>query len=436
MRRTWIAAACMGLGLLIASSSWAQALPQAAPEDVGLSAQRLDRLGEAFDQEVKAGRLPGAVIMVARKGRLAYSRTLGWQDKAKNVAMSSDSIFRLYSMTKPLVSVALMQLIEDGKVQLTDPVSKFLPPFKGQNVSVAQADPTFAKISYTLVPAAREMSIHDLLRHTAGLAYGEITQNTPVKEAYAKAGLVLPGVREFDSRDMTPQEQVERLGKAPLAHQPGTVWEYSLAVDIQGRVVEAATGKRLAQVMEERIFAPLRMGDTGFWVPADKLSRLAEPLAVDPLSGQPYKLIDVSAVPKNDSGGAGGVGTAGDYLRFCQAMLNGGQLDGARILSRSTVKLMTSDHLNSRIGVPVQPGELLLGTLGYTFGLGFAVRQADGIAGVNGSAGDFTWAGYAGTYFFADPKEELCGVYMTQAPSVHRAYYRKLFRALVYQALE
>lgn len=426
----------LALALSVAAGAYAQALPTAEPEQVGLSTKRLAKLTDAIRQEVDTGRLPGAVVMVARKGKLAYSQAFGWQDKARNVPMSADTIFRLYSMTKPMVSVALMQLVEDGKVQLTDPVSKFLPAFKGQSVSVAQTDPTFAKVSYALVPAAREMTVHDLLRHTAGLAYGEITQNAPVKEAYAKAGLVLPGVRDYDSRDMTPQEQVERLGKAPLAHQPGTVWEYSLAVDVQGRVVEAASGQRLAQFMDERLFAPLRMRDTGFWVANDKLGRLAEPLATDPASGQPNKLIDVSSVPKNDSGGAGSVGTAGDYLRFCQAMLNGGQLDGVRVLSRATVKLMTSDHLGTRINVPVQPSELLLGTPGYTFGLGFAVRQGDGVAGVHGSAGEFTWAGYAGTYFFADPKEEICGVYMSQAPSPTRAYYRKMFKALLYQALE
>jgi CubicO group peptidase (beta-lactamase class C family) len=297
-----------------------------------------------------------------------------------------------------------------------------------------QADSTFARVNYTLVPTAREMTIQDLLRHTSGLAYGEITQNAPVKNAYAKAGVYKSAI-DYEARDLTPQEQVEQLGKAPLAHQPGTVWEYSLAVDVQGRVVEAVTGKRLADFLDERMFRPLKMTDSGFWVPKEKMGRLAEPLPTDPASGLANKLIDVSAPPKNDSGGAGGVSTAGDYLRFCQAMLNGGQLDGARILSRSTVQLMTSDHLGTRIATPVQPGELLLGTPGYTFGLGFAVRQGNGVAGVHGSAGEFMWAGYAGTYFWGDPKEEICGVYMTQAPSPIRAYYRKMFKNLVYQAL-
>jgi CubicO group peptidase (beta-lactamase class C family) len=328
-----------------------------------------------------------------------------------------------------------MILVEEGKVQLTDPVSKFLPPFKGQQVSVARADAEFARISYTTVPAAREMTVQDLLRHTSGLAYGEITVNAPVKNAYAQAGVYLPGVRDYDSRAMTGAEQVERLGKAPLAHHPGTVWEYSLASDVLGRVVEAASGKRLADFLDERLFKPLKMADSGFSLPADKAKRLAQAFPVDPASGLPNKLIDVSAVPGNDSGGAGAVSTAGDYLRFVQMLLNGGQLDGARVLSRTTVALMTSDHLGTRISAPVTPGELLLGTPGYSFGLGFAVRQGAGVAGVHGSAGEFMWAGYAGTYFWADPKEEIAAVYMTQAPSPIRAYYRKLFKQLVYQAV-
>jgi CubicO group peptidase (beta-lactamase class C family) len=431
MKRTSLAALLLAVVTASASAQTANIpLPTAKPEQAGMSSQRLARLTEVFKQEVDQGKLPGAVMMVARKGRLVYAEAFGMQDKGKGTPMSRDTIFRIYSMTKPLASTALMMLVEEGKVQLTDPVSKFLPAFKGQQVSVAQADSTFARVNYTLVPAAREMTIQDLLRHTSGLAYGEITQNAPVKSAYTKAGVYKSGI-DYEARDLAPQEQVEQLGKAPLAHQPGTVWEYSLAVDVQGRVVEAVSGKRLADFMDERIFKPLKMTDTGFWVPSAKMGRLAEPLPTDPASGLPNKLIDVSAAPKNDSGGS----TAGDYLRYCQAMLNGGQLDGARILSRSTVQLMTSDHLGTRIATPVQPGELLLGTPGYTFGLGFAVRQGNGVAGVHGSAGEFMWAGYAGTYFWADPKEEICGVYMTQAPSPIRAYYRKMFKNLVYQAL-
>jgi CubicO group peptidase (beta-lactamase class C family) len=279
------------------------------------------------------------------------------------------------------------------------------------------------------------MTVQDLLRHTAGLAYGEITQNAPVKEALGKAGIYKTAI-DFDARDLAPAEQVERLSKVPLAHQPGTVWEYSLASDVLGRVVEAAAGERLGDFLDKRLFKPLKMSDTAFWVPQDKLGRLAEPLATDAISGKPIVLIDVTARPANDSAGAGGVSTAADYLRFSQMLLNGGQLDGVRILSRNSVALMASDHLGTRIAAPVTPGELLLGVPGYTFGLGFAVRQGAGIAGVPGSAGEFMWAGYAGTYFWVDPKEELTAVMMMQAPSPIRAYYRRLFKQLVYGAIE
>jgi len=412
----------------------AQGLPAAPPESVGMSAQRLARISEAFKPEIDKGNLPGAVFLVARKGHLVYAEALGFQNKEAGTPMAKNTIFRIYSMTKPIVSVAAMMLVEDGKIELTDPVSKFLPAMKGLQVSVAKADPAFAKISYTLVPTDREMTVQDLLRHTAGLAYGEITQNAPVKEAYAKAGLYKPGI-DYEARDLTPADEVERIAKAPLAHQPGTYWEYSLASDMLGRVVEAASGKRLADFLEERLFKPLAMKDSGFWVPKDKLGRLAEALPVDAPSGKPNKLIDVAMVPANDSGGAGGVSTPLDYLRFAQMLLNGGQLDGARVLSRTTVALMASDHLGTRIEAPVTPGELLMGTPGYTFGLGFAVRQGQGVAGVPGSAGEFMWAGYAGTFFWVDPKEQIVAVYMTQAPSPIRAYYRKLFKQLVYAAV-
>jgi CubicO group peptidase (beta-lactamase class C family) len=327
-----------------------------------------------------------------------------------------------------------MMLVEDGKVQLTDPVSKFLPSFKSPMVSVPALDPVFQGVSFRLVPANREPTIQDLLRHTSGIAYGELTRNAPVRDAYVKAKVYRPDL-DYDARALPGAEMADALGKAPLSQQPGTTWEYSLSVDVQGRVVEAVSGKRLGDFLQERLFGPLKMVDSGFWVPANKAPRLAEAFPKDPATGVDNKLIDVSQQPGNDSGGAGGVSTAGDYLRYCQAMLNGGQLDGARILSRSTVTLMTSDHLGSAINTTVNPGMLLLGTQGYTFGLGFLVRQGDGIAGVHGTAGEFTWAGYAGTYFWAEPKEQICAVYMTQAPSPLRAYYRRMMKDLVSQAL-
>src|SRR5690349_355440 len=415
--------------LVAATAAQAQGLPTATPESVGLSSAKLGRIKDTFQEQIDKGNLPGAVFLVARKGKLVYSDAIGYLNKEAGTPMSKDAIFRIYSMTKPLVSVAAMMLVEDGKVELTDPVSKFLPAMKGMQVSVAKADAEFAKLTYNLVPAQREMTVQDLLRHTAGLAYANLTANTPVKEAYAKAGV------DEDPRALTPSEEVERMAKAPLAHEPGTVWEYSLASDILGRVVEAASGKRLSEFLDERLFKPLGMTDTAFHVPSDKLPRLAEALPIDASTGKPNKLYDVRTPPGNDSGGAGGVSTAADYLRFAQMMGNFGTLDGKRYLSRTTVEFMASDHLGTRISAPVTPGEVLLASPGYTFGLGFAVRQAPGIAGVPGSAGEFMWGGYAGTYFWIDPKEHIVAVYMTQAPSPIRAYYRKLFKQPVYAAI-
>ena len=428
--RTALAAA-----LLCASAvAFAQALPTASPESVGMSSERLSRIGTALKAEVDAGKLPGAVVMIARRGKLVYSTAVGHRDPAGGAPMTTDAVFRIYSMTKPLVSVAAMMLVEDGKVQLTDPVSKFLPAFRAQQVSVAQTDAEFAKINYTTVAAVREMTVHDLLRHTAGLAYGEITQNLPVKRAYEAAGIFKPTI-DYDARDLAPDVQVTRLAAAPLVHQPGTVFEYSLASDVLGRVVEAASGMRLGDFLAARLFRPLHMTDTGFAVPAAARGRLATSFDKDPTTGQPFRLIDASDTPAADSGGAGAVSTASDYLRFTQMLLDGGKVGGTRLLSRTTVALMASDHLGTRIAAPVTPGEMLLGTPGYTFGLGFAVRQGQGVAGVHGSAGEFMWAGYAGTYFWVDPKEEIVAVYLSQQPGASRQYYRRLVKNLTYQAI-
>lgn len=431
IRRLTVLAAAL---LLQAGWAWSQALPVASPESVGVSSKRLDKISQAMQAEVEQKRLPGAVVMVARKGKLVYAQAFGKLNNGSDAPMQIDSVFRIYSMTKPLVSTALMMLVEDGKVQLTDPVSKYLPSFKSPMVSVATHDPLYNGVSFKLVPANKEPTLQDLLRHTSGLAYGELTKNTLVKDAYTQSGIYQPSI-DFDARTPSSAEMVDRLGKAPLAQQPGTVWEYSLSVDVQGRVIEAVSGQRLGDFLQARIFQPLKMKDTGFAVSAANLPRLAEPFPKDPATGTAVKLIDVSQPPGNDSGGAGGVSTAGDYLRFCQAMLDGGQLDGARIMSRTTVRLMTSDHLGSAIATPVSPGQLLLGTPGYTFGLGFLVRQGDGVAAVHGSAGEFMWAGYAGTYFWADPKEQTCAVLMTQSSGPSRVVYRRMMKALVSQSL-
>jgi len=404
-----------------------------APEKVGLSPARLGRIGKVLTAEIEKGNIPGAVVLIARRGKIAYFDSFGFQDKGAGKRMTKDALFRMYSMTKPWVSVVAMQLVEEGRIQLTDPVSKFLPGFKGLQVSVPRADPISGKLTYVLVPAEREPTIQDLLRHTSGLAYDTVTSNLPAKEALVKFGLTAG----LDSalRDVAASDQVERLAKAPLAYQPGTAWEYSLATDVLGRVVEAVAGARLSQILQERLFKPLDMKDSGFTVPSEKLARLAQPLPVDPATSQPNRAYDMSKVPAADSGGSGGVSSAADYLRFAQMMLNGGQLDGTRMLSRTTVALMTSDHLGTKIQAAVTPGEFFLGVPGYSFGLGFMVRQGPGVAGVPGSAGEFMWGGALGTFFWVDPKEELVAVYMTQAGGPTRQFYRRLIKDLVYQAI-
>lgn len=413
----------------------ATTLPKASPEDVGMSSERLAMVKAYFDQEAAEGRLPGGVIAVARQGKLVMHESFGAHKPDENEPMPTDAIFRIYSMTKPLVSVAAMLLVEDGKVHLTDPVSKWLPEFENMNVSSAITDAE-GNVTYEQVPAERAMTVQDLLRHTAGLAYGEINLNEEVREAYQAVGAYNPGQGEFDSRHVTPSEQVAGIAKAPLIHQPGTVWEYSVASDVLGRVVEAASNKTLGQFLDERVFSPLKMQDTGFFVPESEIARVAEPFEVDPWSEKSYPLLDVSAEPKNDSGGAGAVSTALDYLRFSQMLLNGGKLDDAQIMSPTTVRLMASDHLGDRKSSPVTPGALLLGTPeGYSFGLGFLVRTEPGMAGVHGSPGEFMWAGYAGTFFWVDPAEELAVVLMSQQSGPSRAYYRRAIKNLVAQAV-
>ena len=398
----------------------AQSLPTAKPEDVGLSSARLAKVSEAIKAEIAKGRYPGAVALVARKGKVVYFEAFGQRDPQSGAPMAKDAIFRLYSMTKPFTSVATMMLVEEGKIRLNDPVSRHIPQLKGMQVSVPRPD-SDGKVSYTLVPAEREITIQDLLRHTSGIVYG-FTPREDMKEAYKKGGVDWYGV--------TPAEQIERLAKAPLAHQPGTTWEYSLSTDVLGRVVEAVSGRTLGQFLQERIFGPLKMTDTAFLVPANKVARLAQPFAKDPVSGTPTTLLDVTVPQKNDAGGAGSAGTAMDYARFSQMMLNGGQLDRVRLLGRATVAHMASDHIGSmRVASP----QLVAG---YGFGLGFAVRRETGLAYQTGSAGEYRWGGAGGTAFWIDPKEQMVLVWMTQGqPGPRRNEDRDLFRQMVQAAL-
>jgi CubicO group peptidase (beta-lactamase class C family) len=409
----WVFAASMG---------WGQALPAAKPEEVGLSSERLARLTEVIKAEIGKGRYPGAVALVARRGKVAYFESFGQRDPQAGTPLTKDAIFRLYSMTKPFTSVAAMMLVEEGRIMLNDLVSKYIPKFKGLNVSVPQVDAQTGKVTYALVPVEREMTIQDLLRHTSGLVYGSFTSHTGVKEAYAKEGVDWNGV--------TAIEQIERLAKVPLAHQPGTAWEYSLSTDVLGRVIESVTGTTLGQFLQERIFAPLKMADTGFQVPNAKIARLAQPFSKDPVSGSLVALLDVTVPPKNDAGGAGAAGTAMDYARFSQMLLNGGQLDRVRLLGRATVAHMTSDHLGGiRVASPVL-------AWGYGFGLGFAVRKETGLNAITGSAGEYRWGGAGGTAFWIDPKEQMVVVWMTQGqPGPQRGEDRDRFRQLVQAAI-
>ena len=413
---------CVVFACSVTTGAWAAALPAAPPEHLGLSAERLARIGAVLTAEIERGQFPGAVALIARRGRIADFESFGLLDKASGAPMPKEAIFRLYSMPKPITSVAAMMLVEEGRLVLTDPVSTFLPPLAKLEVSVQGSDPATGQASDATVPAEREVTLQDLLRHTSGLVYAGFTTHARVKELYTKSGV--------GWQNLTAAEQIERLAKVPLAHQPGTTFEYGLSTDVLGRVIEVISGVTLGKVFAERIFAPLPMTDSGFFVPEDKLGRLAQPFATDPATDKPIKLIDVTAPPKNDSGGGGGVATAGAYARFLRMLLSGGQLDGVRLLSRTTVSYMTSDHLGGR----KSPGTTAL-TPPIGFGLGFAVRKEAGLAGVPGSAGEYFWGGAAGTGFWVDPKEELICVFMTQAaPGAPRRYDRQLFKQLVYQA--
>jgi CubicO group peptidase (beta-lactamase class C family) len=386
---------------------------------LSFSPERLARISEVMRERVAAGRMPGGVLLIARDGQVVLEEAIGALDPKTSAPMPKDAIFRIHSMTKPIVSAAVMMLVEEGKVQLTDPASKYFPELKTLQVGVEKQRPDGSK-ALELVPAQREMTVQDLLRHTSGLTYG-IFGKSLVKDEYLKA--------KVDARDVTSDELIARLAKVPLHYQPGTTWEYSRSTDVLGVLVERVSGQSLDAFLQKRILGPLKMNDSGFWVEdATQHARIAQPFELDPDTKQPVDLVDVRTKPSFFSGGGGLVSTARDYLRFAQAMLNGGTLDGARILAPHTVRLMASDHTGGIRGPGYVPGP------GYGFGLGFAVRIAEGEAVMPGSVGDYSWGGYAGTTFWVDPKERLVALWLMQAPGA-RAEIRTLFRTLVYSAL-
>jgi CubicO group peptidase (beta-lactamase class C family) len=386
-----------------------KALPHAQPTDVGLCPERTQRLMDVLRREVASGRLPGAVAMIARRGRIGLFEAVGQQDPGTGAPMKTDSIFRIYSMTKPVVSVAVMMLVERGQLLLSDPVSRWLPEYANQQVATASG----------LEPVRQAATVQDLLRHTAGLTY-EFLGDSAVQRQYGEVKIA--------SRERTNAEFSQTLAAVPLQFQPGTVWAYSRATDVLGRLVEVVSGQGLGAFLQAEIFGPLGMVDTGFAVPPEQQHRIAEPFAHDPDGGVPMKVLEPRQVPAMEGGGGGLMSTAMDYTRFLQCLRNRGELDGVRLLGPHTVDYMTADHLG---GIPAD-GTLL--PPGHGFGLGFAVRTHLGLSPVPGSVGLYYWGGIAGTTFFVDPALDMYAMLMIQAPN-QRDYYRPLFRDLVYAAL-
>jgi CubicO group peptidase (beta-lactamase class C family) len=403
------------------------------PDDAGFSSERLARITQFFQGEVDKGAIPGAVLLVARNGKVVYDEAIGYQDREKKIPMKPAAIFRVYSMTKPITSVAVMMLAEEGKIDLLAPASQYLPEFKDLKVGVEKADPATGKPTLTLEPVQRPMTVQDLLRHTSGLVYGPFG-HTLVHDAYNKANL-------FDN-GQTLAEMVSKLSKLPLAHQPGTVWEYGMSTDVLGRIVEVVSGMPFDRFVAERITRPLGMRDTAFYLNSAQAPRLAEP-QVDAATGKRPEFGKAEDFTQEKvkwfSGGGGLFSTAWDYARFCQMLLNGGELDGVRLLSPKTIALMTSDHLlpgTPRVGdVAVTQDLTPVTEMGQSFGLGFAVRTDPGHSPVAGSVGDYFWAGAAGTYFWVDPQEKLFAVMMLQMPFVQAGYCRRALRETVYGAL-
>ena len=416
------------LAMSIALPAGAQGIPKAqSPEEVGFVSTRLKRLSDRLNEGVKNNELPGAVVLIARNGKLAMFDSFGFRDKEAKVPMTNDTIFRIASMTKPIVSVATMLLVEEGRITLADPVSRYIPAFADTKVSVPRKKED-GTVEYTLQPQVRAMTVQDLMRHTSGLTYGALGANV-VKQSYLDM--------KVNDRGQTNAEMADKLAKLALLYQPGTTWEYSMSTDVLGRVVEVASGMPLDKFIEERITKPLKMGDTAFEVGADKKARGARPMKEGPKNELP-SVPEVTEKFVWRSGGGGMVSTAADYARFLQMFANGGQLDGVRLLSRKSIDLMTADALppDIRMGEDMWRFEALepSARMGQGFGLGFAVRNDQGRSPLPGSPNDYYWGGAYGTYFWHDPRERMYVVFMMRSPAA-RLRYRYLMRDLVYQAL-
>lgn len=398
-------------GFVFSANATAEPFSTASPEDVGMSSQRLLRIDKALNSDIKAGKIPGATVLIYRKGKLVYFKTFGTMDAEKKVPLKRDTIFRIYSMTKPLTSAAVMMLFEEGKLLLSDPVAKYIPEFKDMQVTGFKKDASGKEI---LEKAKTPITIHQLLTHTSGLIYWFYVPRDFMPPYLAAA-----------SNNKNIEEMAKKTAKLPLAYQPGTQYLYSNSFGILGRVVEVVSGMPFDQFLQERLFQPLDMVDTGFNVAASKLDRLVyqSPKAVFAMDfSKPMTVFD---------GGGAGVSTTLDYARFAVMLLNGGSLDGKQILSPATVAYMSADHLGPLYnpnGLAYLPGP------GYGSGFGFYVRTHEGTSTFLGNVGEFFKGGAHGTVFWVDPMEDLAAVAMT-ASFENRDYFRMLLKTLIYQAI-
>ena len=402
----------------------AESLAPTRPAEAGLSSAGLARIGAYLKNEIATNKIPGAIVMIQRRGKVAYYESFGVLDPGTKAPMTSNTIFRIYSMSKPITTVAAMMLVEEGKLQLDEPVAKYIPVFKDVKVGVEKKGDD-GSMTLDLVAPRRPMTIQDLMRHTSGITYGFFGEGV-VKKAYVDAKIF--------SEDVDNANFADRIAKLPLAYQPGTTWDYSHSTDILGRVVEVISGKSLLQFEKERILDPLGMKDTSFYVTDKaKQSLIAEPFPEDRKIGNDSVMNDPRVPMKWESGGGGMVSTIDDYSRFTQMLTNGGTLDGKRYLSPKTVAYMGSNHVGAAAGVV--PGPYYLPGPGFGFGLGFAVRTEPGVSAMEGSVGEMNWSGVGGTTFWIDPKEDMFAVFMSQTVS-QRGRIRIALKNLVYGAFE
>jgi len=410
--------------MFAASSAFADSVVRTQPTEAGLSPAGLARIGAYLKNEIASNKIPGAAVMIQRHGKIAYYETFGVRDPATKAPMTANTIFRIYSMSKPITTIAAMMLVEEGKLQLGDPVAKYIPAFKDVKVGVEKKGDD-GKMTLDLVPSRRPMTVQDLMRHTSGITYGFFGEGL-VKKAYVDAKIF--------SEDVDNAGFADRIARLPLAYQPGSTWDYSHSTDILGRVVEVVSGKSLYQFEKERILDPLGMKDTSFYVTDKaKQSLIAEPFPEDRKIGNDAQMGDPRIARKWESGGGGMMSTISDYARFTKMLLNGGALDGKRYLSPKTIAYMGSNHIGPGSGVV--PGPYYLPGPGFGFGLGFAVRTDPGISVMEGSVGEMNWSGAGGTTFWVDPKEDMFVVFMSQTVQ-HRGRHRIALKNLVYGAFE